>query len=222
MRLFKAAAIAVIGLTVSGCASVENTATRNAPFSLQDATAPVLSQIVDVTDVNVNVSRDLRVSEAEVYYPMADIVWRGDAPGDRYEQVGAIFATSAEAATRDLDQGPEARVDIDVTRFHSLTNKTRYTVGGVHSITFVLSVKDPGTGVDLIAPRKIKADLKGYGGQKATMAEARGETQKKRITEHLTRVIRKELSGGIVSAQQAASETVTRNETLTPGLTSVY
>lgn len=222
MKLIKTAAIAVIGLTLSGCASIEDTATRNAPFSLENAPAPALSQIVDVTDVNVNVSRDLRVSEAEVYYPMADIVWRGDAPGDRYEQVGAIFETSADAATRDLDQGPQARVDIDVTRFHSLTNKTRYTVGGVHSITFVLSVKDPETGVDLIAPREIKADLKGYGGQKATMAEARGETQKKRITEHLTRVIREELSGGIVSAQQAASEAVTRNETLTPSLTSVY
>jgi len=222
MKLLKAAAIVVIGLTVSGCASIENTATRNAPFSPEIATAPALSQIVDVTDVNVNVSRDLRVSEAEVYYPMADIVWRGDAPGDRYEQVGAIFETSAQAATGDLDQGPQARVDIDVTRFHSLTNKTRYTVGGVHSINFVLSVKDPETGVDLIAPRKIKADLKGYGGQQATMAEARGETQKKRITEHLTRVIREELSGGIVAAEQAANETVSRNETFPPDLTSVY
>ncbi len=221
MKFVKAVVIIALGLTVSGCASVD-TATRNAAFSPQEASAPSLSQIVDVADVNVKVSRDLRVSEAELYYPIADIVWRGDERGDRYEQVSAIFAKSAQAATKDLNQGPKARVDIEVTRFHSLTNKARYTVGGVHSINFVLAVKDPETGVDLIAPRKVKADLKAYGGQKATMAEARGETQKKRITEHLANVIRQELSGGIVPAQQAARATVTRNDSLSQGLTGLY
>lgn len=209
MKLLKAVGVIAFGLMVSGCASTD-VATRNAPYALTpEAEVMSLAGLVNVSDVKVNVSRELRVSEAELYYPIADIVWRGDARGDRYQQVAAIFETSASAATGDLQTGQDAVVLIDVQRFHSMTDKTRYTVGGTHSIEFVLRVKDPASGVDLIEPRKVKADLKGYGGQAAIAAEARGETQKVRVISHLTKVIRNELAGGIVPAAQAAE--VTRN-----------
>lgn len=211
MKLIKAAAIIALGLAVSGCASTD-VATRNAPYAAPKASAETLGQLIDVEDVTVKVSRDLRVSEAELFYPVADLVWRGEPRGDRYQQVANIFATSASAATQDLNVGPRAKVEIDVTRFHSLTDKARYTVGGVHSINFVMRVRDPETGIDLIAPRKIKADLKGYGGQAAIAADARGETQKKRITQHLANVIRAELTGGIAPVAQAAPS-VSRNQT---------
>ena len=46
----------------------------------------------------------------------------------------------------------------------------------------------------LRGPKEIKADLVGYGGAKALQAEARGLTQKYRITQHLARVVRDEMS----------------------------
>lgn len=192
MKLIKATLVAAMALTVSGCASMD-VATRNAPFEAAKEQAP-LSQYLEVGDITVNVSKELRVSEAELYYPVADIVWRGDERGDRYQQVGAIFADSARVATQDLKGGTKANVEIDVLRFHSVTDKARYTVGGNHSISFMMSVTDPETGLNLMAPRKIKTDLVAYGGQAAIEADARGETQKKRVSQHIAAVIRKELA----------------------------
>ena len=219
MRLMKTAMIAILGLSVSGCAAVD-VATRNATVA-PSAQAIALGQVVGISDVKVNVSRNLKVSEAELYYPVADIVWRGDARGNRHEQVAAIFTAGAEAASSKLNGNTKARLEIDVKRFHALTNKARYTVGGVHSISFMMSLKDPETGVNLIEPRKIKADLKAYGGQDAADADARGETQKKRITEHLTSVIMTQIAGGIAIEAPAVS----RNATALPksaGVGSVY
>lgn len=204
MKLVKATLVVVLALTVSGCASVD-VATRNASFEAPKEQSP-LSEVIAIRDVEVNVSRDLRVSEAELFYPVADIVWRGDARGDRYEQVGAIFKDSAKVATKDLKGATPARIAIDVLRFHSVTDKARYTVGGNHSISFVMRVTDPATGVDLMAPRKVKADLNAFGGQAAIAADARGDTQKKRVTEHLISVIRTELE-----AAAAPTGSVTRN-----------
>ncbi|MCV2891503.1 DUF6778 family protein [Lentibacter sp. XHP0401] len=223
MKLIKATLVAAMALTVSGCASMD-VATRNAPFEAVKEQQP-LSEIVAVSDVKVSVSRDLRVSEAEVFYPVADIVWRGDERGDRYEQVGAIFNESAKVATQDLKGDVPARIEIDVLRFHSVTDKTRYTVGGTHSISFLLSVKDPESGLDLVAPRKIKSDLHAFGGQEAIAADARGETQKVRVSAHLASVIRQELS--TVAAPDAVVSRNRQVDTLTSApmkssLTRVY
>jgi len=85
-------------------------------------------------------------------------------------------------------------IDIVVERFHSLTEKARYTVGGVHSIRFRMIVRDATTGKALSEPRVVRADLDAFGGQQALNAQARGLTQKVRITNHLAEVIRQELS----------------------------
>ncbi len=85
-------------------------------------------------------------------------------------------------------------VEIEVQRFHALTEKTRYSVGGIHSIEFTMTIRDPQTGAVIRGPREIKADLVGYGGSKALQAEARGLTQKYRITQHLAKVVRDEMS----------------------------
>ncbi|MCB4379284.1 hypothetical protein FZX02_02220, partial [Synechococcus sp. MU1644] len=52
----------------------------------------------------------------------------------------------------------------------------------------------PKTGALLTEPRLVRADLDGFGGQQALQAEARGLTQKVRITNHLAEVIRQELT----------------------------
>ncbi|WP_438991191.1 DUF6778 family protein [Lentibacter sp.] len=211
MKPIKAALVVAMGLSVSGCATMD-VATRNAPF-MGGKEQQFYNQPLAVQGITVNVSQDLRVSEAEVFYPVADIVWRGDLRGDRYEQVGAIFEASAKAATQDFTQGQSAIVEIDVLRFHSVTNRARYSIGGNHSITFMLSVVDPATGLELMPSRKIKTDLKAFGGEEAAAADARGETQKKRVSVHLTRVIRKELS-----ATAAPEESVSRNQQITTSL----
>ena len=63
----------------------------------------------------------------------------------------------------------------------------------MHSIRFDLILRDPETGIAIMPPREIRADLKGFGGAAAIEAEANGMTQKLRITRHLANVIRTEL-----------------------------
>lgn len=183
----------VLGFGLSACASVE-TATRNAPLeqTQTDLAAPAPSFALAGYDVKVPTT--LKVSEANSYRPKADIVWRGDVYGDRYQQVGAIFDDAIELGAGNLDGAMDVVVEIEITRFHALTEKTRYSVGGIHSIEFVMTIRDAQTGVIVRGPRDLKADLTGYGGSKAIQAEAQGLTQKFRITNHLARVIQEEMT----------------------------
>ena len=99
------------------------------------------------------------------------------------------------AGVRGLEGGQTpVLLDIEVTRFHALTEKARYTVGGVHAVQFLMLLRDPETGEALGEPKFIKADLKAFGGTAAVRAERQGLTQKVRITNHLIEVIRLELT----------------------------
>jgi hypothetical protein len=142
----------------------------------------------------VTVPRTLKVSEANMFYPIADIVWRGDAYGDRHEQVEAIFNEGLTKGAQMTSGARDVVVDVEVIRFHSLTERTRYTVGGTHSITFAMTVHDAKSGSVLQARRIIKSDLKGFGGNAAVIAERMGQTQKVRITDHLAKVLNQELA----------------------------
>ena len=84
-------------------------------------------------------------------------------------------------------------LDVVVTRFHALSPRARYTIGGVHSVNFFLRVRDARTGETLIPSYHVEADLEAYGGATAVAAEALGDTQKRRITAHIARVIQTEL-----------------------------
>lgn len=184
-------AAALMGLMVSACATTE-TATRNAPLDTQAIRPAPLS--LDVKAVNVTVPRKLQVSEANRYYPGGDIVWREDPPGDRHAQVQAIFKSAVQQGVADLRGAVPVALDIEVTRFHALTEKARYTIGGVHALQFKMQLRDPETGRAYGAPRFVKADLKAYGGTRAIEAEREGITQKYRITNHLAEVVRTELT----------------------------
>ena len=203
------ALVAAIGL--SACAS-------NVPDSLEidfDATsraAPVGTAVgnaidanpragdvavlsdVNVIAVNVNVPATLSVSEANRYYPGGDIVWREDPMGNRHEQVQTIVKAALEKGVAGLSGSRDVELDVVVSRFHALTEKARYTVGGVHAIQFTLQVRDAETGVILSGPKKIVADFDALGGRAAIQAEANGNTQKVRITNHLAHVILQELT----------------------------
>lgn len=183
----------IMGLTVSACAT-QDTATRRAPVQAPAATVPVLSEPVMISDFNISVPRSLKVSEANRYYPGGDIVWRGEPLGDRHQQVAGIFKDSLDRARNELSGVKPVTVNIQVTRFHALTEKARYTYGGVHAITFDMTVVDSVTGAVLLPTRTIRADLDAFGGQRAIHAERNGITQKVRITSHLKNVIESELT----------------------------
>ncbi|WP_397541459.1 DUF6778 family protein [Roseovarius salis] len=192
-----------LALTACGQAPLE-TASRNAPAPLPSDAAGTLTQEArsqaetasyDVVDVRVTVPRTLEVSEANRFYPGGDIVWREDPPGDRHAQVRKIVEDAMRKGARASGAGDVPVVlDVEVTRFHALTEKARYTVGGVHALQFNMQLRDAETGAPLGEPHFVKADFKALGGQAAVRAEQAGLTQKKRITDHLANVIRTELT----------------------------
>ena len=204
MKRVKLVLLLVMGGLVSACANT-SVATRNVPFEAPALPAAPLAAVettalvapltdVRVENVTVRVPRSLSVSEANRYLPKADIVWRGDIIGDRHAQVAAIFDTAMRRGTETLDGAVPVDIDVKVLRFHALTEKARYTVGGVHNINFELTIRNAETGALLTEPRLVRADLDGFGGQQALQAEAGGLTQKVRITAHLAEVIRQELT----------------------------
>lgn len=211
--------LAAIALTfsLSACASYD-LATRSAPeLDFAGAGNVLALPSLHVVDTTITVPRTLTVSEANSYYPMGDIVWRGEAYGDRHAQIEAILRDSMAMATRGQSGARAAVVDITLHRFHALTEKTRYSVGGVHTIRFDLTFRDPATGQALAPTQTIRADLKGYGGDRAMQAERAGLTQRVRITHHLANVIRAELSRpGSMGGNRGVTQLVAGLETNAP------
>jgi hypothetical protein len=154
----------------------------------------------NVAEVRVSVPAKLRVSEANRFFPVADIVWRGEPPGERHAQVRAIFEQAMKAGTAQMRSGPKVVVDIEVVRFHCLTEKTRYTVGGFHSLHFILTVRDAATGTIIEGPRRVEADVKASGGARAIAEDEAGRTQRVVVVEALTRAILRELSTPVLAS----------------------
>ena len=192
MQTRRVIAAMIMGLSVAGCSAPE-TATRNAP--LEAPTAAVSTPVYAIQDIRVSVPKSLKVSEANRYYPGGDIVWREDPRGDRHAQVKAIFESAMQKGVDAMQPGQvPAVLDIQVTRFHALTEKARYTTGGVHALQFHMLLRNPETGAPYGEPQFVKADFKALGGQAAIRAEAKGVTQKYRITNHLASVIQTQLA----------------------------
>lgn len=171
-------------------------ATRNRP--LDQTLAPVgmvAHPSWTVTDVVAVVPASLRVSERNGYYPMTDIVWRGDPVGDRHVQLQAIFEEAAARGAETLQGEQDVVAEVVLSRFHGVTERTRYSVGGVYNIIFSLTVRDAATGMILDGPRMVEADLPAPGGNAAVALEAAGQTEKVRVTDFLTMVLMRELSG---------------------------
>ena len=182
-------------LGLSACGGVVSRSASDAQLSVAAKNGPtVMVPKYDVKQVNVTVPQSLRVSEANVFYPIADIVWRGEPMANRHNQVRAIVSEGIGRGVAAMHNGRPVAVDVEVTRFHSLTEKTRYTFGGVHSVKFILTVRDLATGGVIDGPRAVVADVKGSGGAQAIAEEQMGRTMRVVITEHLAGVIARELS----------------------------
>jgi hypothetical protein len=148
----------------------------------------------NVREIRIDVPRDLKVSEANMFYPVADIVWRGEPRGDRHMQVHSIFTDAFGMGTAQMKQGPDVMVDIKVKRFHGVTEKTRYTVGGVFNMVYDLTVRDAKTGAILEGPREVAVATRAAGGSVAIEEEQAGRTQRVVVMEALRESARRELS----------------------------
>jgi len=86
-------------------------------------------------------------------------------------------------------------VDIQVTlvRFHGVTDLTRLTVGGVYNIIFDMTVFDARSGAIIEPPRRIEGDLNAPGGARGRALIESGQTQKVRVTDFLTGLLRQQL-----------------------------
>ncbi|MDF1670616.1 MAG: hypothetical protein P1U83_13475 [Roseovarius sp.] len=188
LRLIAALATAV---SLSACASVE-TVTRSAPEPAQ--ATQLASAALNISAVRISVPYALKVSEANSYYPGGDIVWREDPLGDRHQQVKSIFEQGIQKAAPNVQGSVPVMLDIEVTRFHALTEKARYTTGGVHAVQFKMRLLNPETGEAYTEAREIKADFKAFGGARAINAERNGITQKLRITDRIAEVVAQELA----------------------------
>lgn len=188
MKLIKTVAFGAIAAALTACSSVD-TGSRNAPLETPRVAAPATPQILRdyaLHSIRFAVPDDMTVSEANSYYPIADIVWRGDPLGNRSEQISSIFQTAIMSAGEGLTGSVPVTVDVTLVRFHSLTERTRYSVGGVHSIKFDLTIRSAAAGEILEPTRRINGDFAALGGYAALAADNEGQTQKVRITTHLT------------------------------------
>ena len=150
-----------------------------------------LSAKLRVTSVAVDVPATLKASEANLFAPDADIVWHGDLPGDRHEQVDAIVTKAARQAVRTMRGPKAAKLNIVVNRFHGITPKTQYSApSAVHNIAFTAQLTDARTGKPLTEPTFIRADLAALVGKAAIAAQSEGITQKSRVTSHIEAVLR--------------------------------
>lgn len=201
MRMTRTIASFALALGLGACASTpfSETPSRNAPegAALVASNLTIQSANWRLADVRVTVPGSLSVSEANRYYPIADIVWRGDPFGDRRAQIAKVIDDGMTNGLSHLRGDRPVYFDVTVSRFHSLTEKTRYSVGGVHNIKYQLSVVDAATGAVLHGPAKTEIALKAYGGDQAVIADRQGQTQKVRIESHLGNLMRKNFNGGL-------------------------
>lgn len=208
MKTIRTLILTLAAVSVSACAGPQmasRNATVSGPGSISALSAPQASaqdaqvvlaplENIKIANVSVEVPRSLTVSEKNSYFPRGDIVWRGDTFGDRHEQVKAILETSAKNVASELNGARGVNLSIRVTRFHGLSEKARYSTGGVHNMNFIVTVTDAKTGALLRASREVITNLDAFGGSAAVAADQRGETQKVRVTGFLTNAIRAELT----------------------------
>jgi hypothetical protein len=196
MSYLKLSAAIILALSVSACSRFDP-ASRAAKIDADNFAQSVqtLERNYAVAEINYMVPENLSVSEGNGFYPTTDVVWRGDPIGNRPAQIGAMFQ---EAITRNapvLQGDLPVIVDLTLIRFHGVTERTRFSIGGVYDIKFDLTIRDALTGFVIEPTRRVHVDLAAPGGVGAILAEQRGQTEKVRVTNFLAIVMHGELTG---------------------------
>ena len=177
--LFAALSAAIF---VAGCAG-------NFASDYSAGIAPEVSRGWQVAEVRAIAYDSRTVSEDNVLVPMANIVWHGEAPGDRRAQVAAIVADGVRAASAPLDGARKVELHIAVDRFHGVTPVAiNRSPGAVHDINFRIAVVDRATREVLVEPVRIEADLLAYTRSMAVISRLNGQTERQRIVDHVAAV----------------------------------
>lgn len=155
---------------------------------------PMIQRSYDLRTLRFAAREGLVVSEENSFYPNVDVVWRGDPPGPRISQIGAMFQQAAEQSQRVLNGSRPIIVDIVLIRFHGVTERTRATVGGVYNLIFEMTVRDARTGEVIEPARRVVGNLSAPGGSRARALDAAGQTQKVRVVDFIDGLLLQQLS----------------------------
>jgi hypothetical protein len=190
LRLAAVAAVAALAGCISGGSGTFRTA--------YPAAIPAeVSRGWRVAAVQISVPRTLAVSEDHSYVPKADIVWREDPRGDRYNQVQAIMTDAVRDGARGLRGGRPVILQATMTRFHAMTFEAEsLNFGGVHDVEFDARIVDARTGQVLVPAVHIEASFPAKTGAEMAMARASGDSQKKQIHRHVAQTIAGWLGAG--------------------------
>ncbi|MBK5934330.1 hypothetical protein C8N32_10591 [Rhodovulum imhoffii] len=186
VAFIKSKAFALAGvLLVAGCAGSWQT-------NYDTSVSSSVSKNWRFTSVDVQVPDSLTTSEENSLTPNYDIIWQEEPLGNstRHAQVDTIMTEAAKKGVAGLRGSQPVKLVIVQKEFHALTKAARYgqNWGGVHNISFTAQVFDS-RGNPLTEPEMIQADLVALTGARAVEAESRGITQRKRIVEHVSKVI---------------------------------
>ena len=184
-RIYTTPALIVAAMLGLSACSAPFDVTRNAPFAPATPVAEAPIQNLSVVELRIDVPRTLTVSEANSLKPAADIVWREDPVGDRHAQVETILRDALAPMLQPRDGATPVIVALQLQRFHALTERARYTIGGSHEIEFTMTIANAETGEVLSGPRPVDLTFRAPGGQAALNEEAAGITQRVSITERL-------------------------------------
>jgi hypothetical protein len=156
-----------------------------------DRLSPEVTRGWRLAEVRIDVPRSLVVSEAKTLLPTADIVWREDPLGDRYEQVGKIMQAAVVRGAQGLRGSRPVVISITVTRFHALTFEAELSNSdwGVHNVDFIAQVTDARSGEVLVPATKIRAETPAFSGERMREARRRGVTQKSMISNHVAATV---------------------------------
>lgn len=143
----------------------------------------------NVRQVIATVPEFLTVSNDNTYAPNADIVWHGEPFGNRRDQVAAILREGVTRGSARLSGPRNVAISTQMLHFHGVTPlATNRAPGAVHNIAFRAVVFDATTREPLTEIARIEADLEANIGAVAVTAALQGETERKRIVDHLARV----------------------------------
>lgn len=147
----------------------------------------------NVVDIQAIVPRNLTTTTRNTQMPNVDLIWTEEGAGDVYAQIEAIMDESiAQAASRlqySIKGGRAVIIRTEQIQFHSLTQRARSNIGGIHNVDFILTVVDANTGALVAGPAVIEADVKAFGGAAARAAVAQGQTMRVRIIDRVSDVI---------------------------------